>query len=560
MPSFYSCRYFIYITFIALLTCIACKKENQIVNEDKPIQVESLSPDHASKENVILAGRILNFNNEKIIDHGFILESNFFINNTKDSISLGNNPKIGKITYKLIPNIQLLQNGFGHYKLYVKTNKKVYYSQQIQFQFTNIIFHGDEILATANEEIQIKGNFEYFDPKNYKLYCDYNNPQELSYKVDNNQGILSFNIPNGYHHGNVLHFLLKHNSNTIKNDIMVARIKIIGTLEPLSQYEYFYNDYLDFRGTGLPTDMGSSFYLIIGDKKIQYYNRPVLRDLIYDNIQESFNIGYYNGRETVMFPNKIKLKVPKSEDLKIKQTHVHPGGRIRAEGIDLGKYSFFNNVTVGNIRALYTSTWNQKDYITIGNVRDGSYPLIMEDGFRRFVSKEHINVQQVAPTSLNITKGYYGEHITMYGNFLEGTNYTLKIGDIQLGTSSSNGSIVFNIPSLKSGIYNNISVSYNYDNDKKFEIPTSLNIEILPPTFDDFYPKKIKAGESVTIKGKGIGTGLVFLGNLLLMSSGDDPNEVSIWIPHTINLKGKVNISVKYANDWIQHDEPLEII
>lgn len=550
--------------FLALMICFSCKKTEQTTPiVDNPLKLETIGVDAANKKTIVFAGRVLYLNSEKIKDHGFLLKSGFGASSTEKKYALGDAVQIGKVQTKIETPAEVLETGVGTYRFYIETDKNTYFGETVRFQLSNfLVDYQMGLSATAGETITVNGDFKDFNKESYKLSYDFNNPKEVAYNIDATKRKVTFVVPAGYRHGVDLSFSLTpiQPETNFNSSIGLASVRILGTLAPPTSYNYNYDDYLRLSGTGLPPDRPSSFYVIIGDKLFPYSQELLLSDMIYDQPKTAYRIGYYNGRDTVIFDKKITLNIPKPTDLSIRQSHVHPGRSISVTGIIPYKYSFMPIMSVGDKSARYSWTWNGDDKITIGDIPDGSYPFIMEGPFAKFESKEKIVVQSLKVTDAGSSKGYYGTSVKILGNFIRGDEYIARLGDQgDQNLQVANGSAVLEIPNIKPGKVK-ITVIYNDDHGKQHTVPTDHQIEVLAPIFDDFYPKSGKPGDVITLKGKGLGYCAIYMGDVRLISVGGTVDEPQVFIPRNIFFKGKVRISAQYQSDWIECKETFELL
>jgi len=550
--------------FLILMICFSCKKSEQPTPvENQPLKLETIGVDAANRKSIVFAGRVLYLNSEKIKDHGFVLKSGFGSSQEEKKYSLGTTIQIGKVLKKIEPPVEVLETGRGEYRFYIETDKSTYYGETVRFQLSNVfIDYQTGLLATAGETITVSGDFKDIKKENYKLRCDYNSPIEIDYNIDATKKKITFTVPGGYRHGVNLSFYLSpiQSVTNLNSDIGLASVSILGTLTPPTQYNYNYNDYLRLSGVGLPPDRASSFYVIIGDKLFPYYQELLLSDMIYDQPKMAYRIGYYNGRDTVIFDKKITLNTPNPTDLVIRRSFVHPGRSIPVTGIIPYNYNFMPTMSVGGKSASYYATWNSDDKITISDIPDGNYPFIMEGPFARFESKEKIVVKSLKISGASSSKGYYGAQIKIPGNFIAGDHYYARLGD--QGDESlqvSNGSATLDIPNIKPGKVK-ITVMYNDDHGKQHVFPTEHQVEVLAPIFDDLYPKSAKPGDVITLKGKGLGYCAIFMGGIRLISVGGTIDQPQVFIPRDVFFKGKVRISAQYKTDWIECKEAFELL
>ncbi|MFD2902484.1 IPT/TIG domain-containing protein [Sphingobacterium anhuiense] len=555
----------LYVYLFSLFMIIGCSKSEEVKPQPEPntpVELETLVPDAANRKLIVLSGRALHLNNEQIKDHGFIMLADTQNQFLENKISLGKTIQVGKITKKIDPSKELIAIGSFTYKFYVETNLGTYYGEPIRVTLSSIfIDYQSDLQGTVGEKITVNGDFAKITD-GYILYSNYNDPKEIKYVISSNKNSIQFEIPSGYNHGTKLsiYFRPKAGNTAIDHDLNIAEVKILGTLEPPTHYEFYLNDYLRLSGPSATSGPFDKMYIIIGDKLVPYFYELALFDLIYEQPRSSYRIGYFNGRDTVIFPEKIRFKTPRPEDVQLRQAFVHPGGTMAATGLDMTRFYHMSVATVGNKEAYYNAHWTGNDQIQIGDVPDGSYPLIINSPFFNYTSKEKIQVQSLKPKSLSLSKGYYGQKITIYGNFINKERYFIQLGNYQYSESIAEaGSVTFDIPGVAPGKHP-ITLSYQDMNSKTYSVKSALTIEVLAPTFESFSPKSGKPGDIITLKGKGIGYGRILLGGEYVDVIGGNADAPQISIPNRFIYKGKAHFDVQFDHEWIQSKETFEIL
>ncbi|WP_270090815.1 hypothetical protein [Sphingobacterium sp. SYP-B4668] len=549
--------------FVIFVTFSACKKTEENTPEDTtPVQLETLGADVANHTHIVLAGRILYLNNEKVLDHGFVVKS-FYTNPALEyKYSLGSSLQIGKVSKKIDTSKDLRTAGSGSYQFYIETDKGIYYGESVRYDISGVFIdyqHG--LRASAGEVITIHGDFESIKSP-FTLYSDYNSPKVISYELSVNKQALSFVMPDGYTHGNDLSFYVQANKadSVFNSSIPIAKIKVLGSLHAPEQYEYYYDDVLRLGSKGLPASFAYTFSVILGNKFVPYYHELSLSDLIYDQPLESFRIGYYNGRDTVIFPKKITLKKPDETAFKVRQSYVHPGNSLAVTGLPLGRFPYIRSMTIGDQSAYYNGMWNGDDRLQIGQVPDGVYPLVIKCVPFTYISQEKVTVQGLTATSASINRGHYGEEVTLRGNFIANERYHVVMGGESIyDLIAGNGTLKFHIPQIKPGLAN-ITLKYGENYATHQVVPTPLQIEVLPPSFDSFYPKKGKPGDIITLKGKGIAYARIYFGQDYAMSVGGNVDAVEIAVPRQLIYKGKIHIVAQFNGNLFESKETFELL
>lgn len=554
---------------VSLCFLFSCKKVEKVVEtipDTNPIGIETLMNDNANESTITFSGRILYLNDESIIDHGFVVEcQKYYDTRIKELVySLGAKAKTGKTTHTIQTPDEILNSNSVKYYYYIKTNKGVYKgeSTHLTFYWYDIEYR-DDIIASPDDKIILNGNFEKVKD-NYTLNINAdNNRQEIPFILGKDLKTLVFQLPANLTHGSRISFILQnkvHPTGLYRN-LLLATVKVVGKLNEPTNYNFMYNDKITLTGPGMGPALKEPFYILFGNRSFPYEPEMNLINLTYGQPADKYTIGYFNGKDTVIFKEKIQLKQPAPYALYFNNTEFHPGSIGNFSGVDFSTFGQQDLTTykVGNKNAYVSFNWTGIHQLTIGDLPEGDYALSANSPFFTFTSQAKLRVKKLQVTGIDQSKGYYGNLVRINGNFKPNIPYQVRLGNQAAElVSIQNGQIGMVIPPIAAGTYP-ITVGYRGSEGKEYMDKTNLNLEILAPVFSDFYPKKGKAGDQITIVGKGIYYGMIYFGGRLAWrESGEE--EIKFTIPRDITYKGKIEINLLFGDKWIKGKETFELI
>lgn len=561
----------ILISYLACLCFfVSCKKVEKIVEtvpDNKAIQIETLINDHADESSITFSGRLLYLNDETILDHGFVLEYEYRNNVEKKEIrySLGNKAITGKINHTIKFPAEIENATLIKYYYYIKTNKDLYKgeSTSVAFNWYNIEFNND-FIASPNDKITVIGDFKKIKDK-YTLHANYDSKEEIPFTVGNDLKTLIYTVPTDQTHGNKMNPILLNKSHAtgVYGSATLPSVKIVGKLEEPTDYSYMYSEKITLKGLGLNGTLKEPFYILFGNNALPYQPEMDLSTLTYKQPAKSYKLGYFNGKDSVFFKQKITIKQPLANALQFYVAEVHPGSSGTFIGLDFSQFGQYDLTTysVGNKPAYVRSNWTGIHEFNIDNLPEGEYTLSAASPFFTFTSQAKIKVNKLRPTAIAQNRGYYDHLVKINGNFRAGIPYLVKLGNYDAGISSQSfrdGQIDVLIPPIPPGTYP-VSVGYRGKDDQEYISKTNFNVEVLAPEFTDFYPRKGKAGDQITLVGKGIYYGMIYFGGRLVWrESGYD--EIKFTIPRDIQFKGKIEINLLFGDNWVKGKETFELI
>lgn len=546
-----------------LFLLYGCTKEPDVVTPDSGvIELETLGVAVANTEQVLLEGRILKLNNEKILQYGFKVEPAYGNTEPPTATTYLIRDKIapGKVTTKITDKALLTKQG-GYYtaQFFIKTADTIYTGNKVNFAISDLVvdYHRG-LMATIGETITVAGKFDQIDPSSFELYAGWDNPKKVDFSIAPDRSKLTFVMPWGFSHGQEVTFSLRRTApEGHVNSISIATVKVLGRLLPPENYSYYFSDVLELSGLGVPNGYADDLWIIIGDKKVRYFPRLVISDLLYDASGTSFQLGYSNGRDIHIFPQKLQLKQPDADEFSFWRTHVHPRGNTTAGGLELGKYGNFLQASLGGKPARFFNYWNGTISVAIGDVEDGTYPLVVNGHTISYTSKSTIKVEKLKIHSVSPKQAYYADPVTLSGNFIDGDSYFVKVGGQYVyPLPASNGQLRFDLPSMEENAP--IEVGYSASDGGEVIVQSGLSIKGLPGTFDDFTPKSGPPGTIVTLKGRGFGGGRIFFGDQNIYPFEYSSTQVKVEIPR-LTTKGKKRLSVFYKTGWISAPSYFEV-
>ncbi|MBE8712079.1 hypothetical protein [Sphingobacterium hungaricum] len=547
------------LLFFSLPLIFSCSKESnepQKQIDENPIKINAIAPLQANKDRLIFAAEVLYLNDEKIESYGFVFLDEYGSFPEKEYVmSKALGP--GKISFELpdFPSFDF-NTVFGYY-FFIKTDKQHYKSNIQKFQFSEITVNAQYSLqAKAGEEIVIKGDFEKLD-NTYVLYDSYNMINEVAFTLKDKY-TMSFIMPENYKHGETLNFILQRKQQTDLKSIGIASVKVLGEIFPPANYNMIVSDRLTLTGRSL----SSGVQIIIGNRSVAYYNNLALQDLIFDQSGDSFQIGYFNGRDRVIFPEKIKLMRPLSTNFRLAESYAHPNTRAIVEGLTFDNYLFGYKASIGIQGTHILTTWDGIKSINIGNIKEGSYPIVIKSPFFDLVTESKVEVQNLKVTSINKDIGYRGDKFILKGNFLPSQSYFAFVGDAysfvtvnKLGEATliNDNMIPGKLP---------VRVGYHKNGFPDYETQaTDFFIETKKGEILDFYPKQAKIGDIIKVKGRGLYISSLLLGSTYIYNVLNVDDGFEFTIPYLMP-KGKfyINIISGPTTDKVTSKQFIEII
>lgn len=526
----------IYLLVLVYTLQVSCTKEKEIEIIHTPIALKALSASDITESQVTLYGQIQGSTKEEIVDIGFIIyESN--MNNDESivkEISLGKQEiEIGKTvnyTWKKdnIFDLDLIYS----YVFYVKTLNGFYKSEPIHFEINQIkLDENTPIIATLDETISIEGNFKQITDLHFITFNE-NSTNRIPIQLNENKSKLTLTLPkNGYVHGNQIEVILNKQSKSdnsffIKQKLIT--IKIAAKITGLKKYKVAFNDLIEIVGTGLPSYGDPNLILYIGDQKINYYNPTFTLSQIQNLKGKSYLFGYNNGRDSIIFSQKIELEQPNGNTLNFSEK-AHHGSFIFVDNFDFYRHfgnkqlqSFLGNTAINTQYEIYS---NRTSFRIPSEIPEGKYNLKFKGEITEITSSKTIEIIKFDWKSINKKSFYIGDTIQLNGKFFKNNSYSVLITSLSqfIPISSYDGYIKFALPKIKSGTHQ-IRAQYN-DNNGLYNINQSHveTFEVKMPIINSVITKKESFDYTRTIvQGKGLDPSFTFfIGNVQVPTSFD---------------------------------------
>ncbi|WP_205601706.1 IPT/TIG domain-containing protein [Sphingobacterium sp. xlx-130] len=566
-------RLFSYLCFTALFILGACKKvENHLEPvETKPITFEVPTLEEVSKEGFKITCQVLSLNSEPVEDYGFVVYTASGSGKKEEKISLGKNLKVENIQHHYKPSGGFVSGENYMVYFYAQTNKGYYRSFNVPFKINaNINATVVTITAQADERITVIGDFKEVNDQ-FRLNYSYGG-QSVEYEISADKKSLTFNVPRTtFAHGSNVDFYLARNitmpdygGNYYNERYPIAKIKLLATIDPISQDQVFANSTITLTGQNLPNQYDSStdLMLIIGTQKVPYRN-PLVLSAIEGLIGTEFKVGYSSGTKEVMLPNPLKLFVPNGEDITFSKQVIHPRSTLRVQGIKFSQYFTYSQLVpqLAGVTMPLTNFYNDYFDINVPDLPNGQYPLTLKSSFYSALeSKNKVEVRKLVLNSVDKPSVYIGEDITIRGSFIDGETYTLQVDNTTSSIQKAqNGAITFAAPSVVAG-KRTVKVGYLGTNGYHSQFAeNNLSLTIEKSLISDVSPLEAYVGDVITVKGKGLGpVNNVMFGGTSINVINRSTEGFKFMIPAYIT-KGKFRVTVQIGDDYIQSENAIEI-
>lgn len=544
---------------------ISCNKKEEAKPDSNPIKIQTSYTSKAKANSITLSAEILYLNDEKVIDHGFIIKAN---NANKElKISLGAEVKTGLISHQATVEQAFEYNTHYICEFYLETDQKTYTGGFQNFTVMDVYLDGpNEIFATLGDTVRLKGEFNQLKSGYVLTLGDYYSQKSIPFTIGQ-ENELEFIVPKdlGYHGDQQNLYVVKkdgpHQGGNLNNFLLT--INLTGYLEMPPTTLHYYMDPIILNKVGFRDHLYySNFKLIIGTKGFE------IGDDIYPAnigiLGDSYRIGYYNGRDTIFLKEKWLLEKPDIKAIQVEQRIAHPGQYVIVKGLDFHKY-FGPNLTVkvGGVPTTMEGLYpGDKQGVILPDMPDGSYEvsfnsLLMDE----FAAAETVEVRSLKIAGLNKKSGYSGDQIIAKGNFFSGTDYIVINDETVLyeGPSNGKGQLEFKLPFSIKEYTSDIKIGYRnkYGTDHLVSAGTILVNRL---SIESFYPTTIKPGEILTIKCKGIADNYInfYIGTMEISPISVKLDEVKLIIPADIR-KGAQKLSIFRYEDIIQAKENIII-
>ncbi|WP_104381630.1 IPT/TIG domain-containing protein [Sphingobacterium sp. HMA12] len=537
---------------------LGCSTKEEIIPDTKPIQIKALLAGNVTASIVTLNAEVQYLNDEVILDHGFMIMG---VNNSNpEKVSLGKTVKAGPINLEYKSKSVFELDAYYSYYYYIQTEKQLYQSDAISFTVKDFWVDQQSVLPiTLGDTLRLTGNFKQLNNYNIVKVSNMYPQRELSILQRNNESI-DILIPKDLgNHGQTMTILVSKSNNgpnsNFSREQSLANIKLLGKVEFSVNGPHYFGDDIPFKSYGLHWGV-SNFNLIISNRSLSYFDDNGKINLSGLNItQQSIRLGYYNGVDTIIAKQKLELIRPNQDIFETTNIVAHPRQMNTMRFTDLFRYfgsDYYNmKIFVGDSLSSGLSYYGPDSmYFQMPNLPDGSYKItINTPQYGNIVLTKPIEIKKLKYEIQNKMPYYIGDEITLKGNFLDNTNYVIKINDFEIFSGAAKNSMLkfklwnanFGKERFQVGIGGGDYYPVYPDEGEIIDVP---GIRI-----DSFSPASGYAGDILTITGKGFANMYsmvnVFVGDVPAKVISYNNTSVKIYVPITIR-KGLVPIRMMY--------------
>jgi len=548
-----------FIIYLLVIIFNACKTETIIIEQD--YSNPNIRTDAATildKNSFQLNATIIKLNDVEVIEHGFAFQKK--INDqqygSEQKITIKGTVNLGTYSENYKPAIAPKYGDIYQYYYFLKTKNGLYKGEYVSITIDDITLPYAETQATVGENITINGDFSNIN-STYLLLTE-DNKQPVPYILNQTKNELTFQLSNikNANHGNTLHFILKSSDEGLYSmNKRIASVKVLGTLKQTQPVIYNYADKLILYGDGLPQSTQTDFYVLINDHKIPYRTEIKFSEI--ENFKDqSFTLGYSNGRDKVVFPEVHTFVLPTPSQIVFDRKVLHPYTHFSVSGYEF-EYFKKDNHFLGSYE-LQNFTKNFVTYtFQINDIPDGNYTYSYESEVNQVETLTTIEVRSLKVDKLDKSEFYAGERILLHGTFLKGERYLVGFNDSHLNQSflcTKEGELNAENLSLSKG---SKTMRVGYES----YFPLNISIINLGYTLKDFSPKKGYRGQLMTIKGKGINhaTSITFGSSTVEYNIQRSLDEIKFIVPNTVQ-NGKVKIGINLPNEYLEFTETFEVL
>lgn len=552
----------LFFLFVLLWTGYSCTKTEEVYQEDKTplnIKIENELTILANNKEIILAATVSYLpEGLEIVEHGFAISKNgqAFDFSLMEKYPIKEAPKPGKIEYKL-PDISFAKfNETYSYCYYITTKDKNYATNIKSFQLSKFIVNYKNLQATADEEINLTGDFSQLNNE-YGLVDS--KERDISFTKKDNY-TLTFKMPDYYSHGDNINFYFKNLKDNSEPLHYCTAVEVLGSIFAPANTIYKLSDNLKLQGKNLSRGVR----VIVGNREMNYYNELSLHDFIYDQYGDNFSIGYDNGRDRVIFPKKIELQKIPNDAIIFAEQIAHPNSYVKIKPSTVYEYVSYPDCLLGGKRCVVTTTWDAQDNVLIGDIEeDGEYPIILQSPHLKYQSNSRLKVETLKFKEVSASEVYNNEKIMVKANFIPNKEYFALVGDFHADiTVTKPGEGYFNNPQISAGT-KPLYIGYNLNNFlKQVKIPTGVSIVTKEQQAKiEFNPKRATANDRVKVNITGINSSILFIGSVSVLATLEG-NSLYFYIPPSLP-KGKYKLSMisslGYELKLAESDDYIEI-
>lgn len=557
---------FIY-NLLALLafssSIISCNKEiNTIALDITPIQINNEGLLSIDKEKAVLTGSIDRLNDEKVTDYGILIKDAVNPYSQEQVISMGDDPKIGTFEYRYVPQSGFLLGERFQYQFYLRTEKGYYKSPTAYVTYNGLKVTSSPLqMATTGDTIRLMGDFNTLDNR-YTVGIADLSVSRLPITLNPEKTQLSFVVPNTKgHHNKVVDISLNRYETTVFYTQNLTKIKLIGRVQPPTKLNYYFYDNITF--TGIDRDFfnfDGSLRLIINGKIIPYKSTVSIQSIV--PITGSFKMGYMNGRDSVIFPQEYSINRPQDDLLNLKTAILHPGQLLRLDFSEL--YTYFSpvvpDVRIDQHLVRFNGSSNLNFTYDTGKIPVGTYTINISHPSGDFQLKNKLEVVDLDFTVPPVSKVLMGDKVEITGNFISGQEYAISSTSNISGRQvvAEGNKVTLEVANISGGL-KSWKIGYKVPSSDYRYIDKIVTLDVIPPTFESFYPSKAMTGTIITLKGKRIKyVNAIYVGGTAVQAMMATDDEIKFPLPSFI-LKGKVRLAVKIDDELITSADYLEV-
>ncbi len=473
---------------VQLLCCLilffSCTKDSAVTPDPNPTKIVIHDPLSSSYRGVTLSAEILYINStEAVLEHGFLIWGGDDFDYGEKTFPISGAPKPGAVIYTL-PDVAAFKDEKSYdFYYYIKTASGRTLSPPRSMTFSRVVADVKTgLFSRVGETIQIDGDFSGIENE-YMLFLDRDPEKEIPYEVINANRTIRFKVPEKNYHGVHIYFRLRRREAPLDApSIYIAQTMVLGTIHPPTKYKLYLDDNIDATSIDYQYGLHGDVKLFVGENFITFHPLLTLGQFIRNQQGSTFPIGYTNGRDTVVFPEKISLILPDENTFNCPHPFVHPNSTFTIEGFYMEKFG--GNAYVGGKSAfIYVDSWPTNTYdCSIGNVEDGSYPLIVHSNNFNYRSVNQIKVQSLQLSGLTPAQVSRGSKVVLKGNFVICQTYSISIDDTTVGTAvcQQSGVLDFIIGGNQKTGPVDIRVSYSSrSSNSRTYAPQRLSLQIL---------------------------------------------------------------------------------
>lgn len=555
-----------YLVFVLYLS--SCTKTNLVDPGNEPdMLVETQNISIVSVKEFILHGRITKLNSEAIEDLGFIIYDKSPSPANPIQISLGKIDFDEPIAYRYSPDKAFKLNTPLSYVFYVKTKKALYKGKEVEFTIDLLnVDQQTAFYAKIGGTLEIKGDFSQLAPNDFVTIKG--GLGILSYKLSGDKKTILIEIPSkGIYHGDEIELIINQPLGQNKvNQKRLALATAIGTFSLGKDREFYYTDVFEIEGVGFPRNPTDKLKIIINEKALVWSRALRIKDFgPFDDQVQSVSIDY--GNEIVKLQEKIKIKVPDVELLKIGDPIMHQFNRLNITGVDFAKYFGDSPITVkiGDYVGKYTSlsSYDNSILTEIEDLPSGSYPIIISNSFSTLKLKDPVQIRRFKYEIPTMKTGYFGDVLRVIGDFVSGQQYTLFSNNypIQHVLATNANELSFTLPNSKPNKYS-FQIGFGNNSENQLKWSPVFNIEIKGPKIHSFSKTKVNVHEVIDVAGEGLlAVRAIILNDFYITPLSKTSSNIRMSVPDRLP-PGRYKVSISYEDFYevVSTDYVIEVL